>query len=650
MGSRGGGKPFGSGANTSLSSKGKNVAEASGPAVEQLSQGVADIGLDSVQDDGEWEVIAKKSKNRAGSSAAKPWGSQNTNNKAWGNPDVIQKLGMRNNGGSGRNPGNAWSTQPVDPRGPTGRGAARPQTFNRGMQSNYAAPQPVIRPPLEHGWSWQARAGATPLRSSEDQKKEENDEVKKENDDYDDKDDEDDGDSLDDTDDELLSEDFDSDTSQQSHETRKKSRWFKKFFDSLDSLSIEEVNEPARQWHCPACQGGPGAIDWYRGLQPLITHAKTKGSKRVKLHRELAELLDEELSRRGTSVIPAGEVFGKWKGLKDDEKDHEIVWPPMVIVMNTRLEQDDNDKWLGMGNQELLDYFSGYAAVKARHSYGPQGHRGMSILIFESSARGYLEAERLHKHFAEQGTDRNAWDRRRVLFYQGGKRQLYGYMALKEDLDLFNQHSQGKSRLKYELRSYHEMVVNQIRQMAEDNQQLIYLKNKVVKEQRHSEQLEKYCGIVAEKLRKTIEENRIVRQRTQMHHEQNKEELDFQEQFFKEQLQTIRDQREAKEEDFEKLQQDKRQQVKELNANPSNTEEYRSRVEKVEEFIELQDKEMEEYVAERDNLIEEHGEKMTAMKRRHLEEELEMEKEYDARLASLMKKYTPNQAEGSAKV
>jgi hypothetical protein len=76
----------------------------------------------------------------------------------------------------------------------------------------------------------------------------------------------------------------------------------------------------------------------------LITHAKTKGSKRVKLHRELAELLDEELSRRGTSVIPAGEVFGKWKGLKDDEKDHEIVWPPMVIVMNTRLEQDDNDK------------------------------------------------------------------------------------------------------------------------------------------------------------------------------------------------------------------------------------------------------------------------------------------------------------------
>lgn len=99
-----------------------------------------------------------------------------------------------------------------------------------------------------------------------------------------------------------------------------------------------------------------------------------------------------------------------------------------------------------MGNQELLDNFSSYAAVKARHSYGPQGHRGMSVLIFEASARGYLEAERLHKHFAEQGTHRDAWNHRgRVLFCPGGNRQLYGFIAVKEDLDIFNQHSPGYS-------------------------------------------------------------------------------------------------------------------------------------------------------------------------------------------------------------
>ena len=108
-------------------------------------------------------------------------------------------------------------------------------------------------------------------------------------------------------------------------------------------------------------------------------------------------------------------------------------------------------QWVGMGNQELLDYFSSYDAVKARHAYGPQGHRGMSLLIFEASARGYLEAERLHKHFAGQGTDRNAWERNRVRFSAGGNRQLYGYMAMKEDLDIFNEHTKGSLSLSLSL-------------------------------------------------------------------------------------------------------------------------------------------------------------------------------------------------------
>ncbi|KDP24215.1 hypothetical protein JCGZ_25872 [Jatropha curcas] len=649
MSSRGGGgKPLLSGGGNNSSSKGKKASEVSVPKVGELSQGVADISLDAAQDNGEWEVISRKSKNRAGSSAAKPWGTQNSNPKAWGHPDAVPKLGAQSNGGSGKLSGNAWTTQAFDSKRSIGRGNTRPQSSNKNSYvATQPVTQPVILPPLQHGWNWQSRAGASAPKGSEDgQKKDDDIYVNKENDDDEEDDEDDDG--MDDTDDELLSDDFDSDASQQSHETRKKSRWFKKFFESLDSLTVEEINEPARQWHCPACQGGPGAIDWYRGLQPLMTHAKTKGSKRVRLHRELAELLDEELHRRGTSVIPAGEVFGKWKGLKDEEKDHEIVWPPMVIIMNTRLELDENEKWIGMGNQELLDFFGGYAAVKARHSYGPQGHRGMSVLIFESSARGYLEAERLDKHFAEQGTDRIAWDRRRVLFHPGGKRQLYGYMATKEDLDFFNQHSQGRSKLKYDLRSYREMVVRQINQMSEDNQQLIWLKSKVVKEQMRTKTLEESLEIVSDKLRKTTEENRIVRQRTQMHHEQSQEELDYQEQFFKDQLNYIHQARDAKEEDFEKLQQEEREKAKQLSANPSNAEEYRRRVEEMEKFIQFQDKEMEDYVAERDGLIKAHEEKFAAMKRRHWEEEMELEKQFDAELTSLMGKYSPHPNEGSA--
>ncbi|XVE83477.1 hypothetical protein DITRI_Ditri16bG0091200 [Diplodiscus trichospermus] len=598
------------------------------------------MNLDSAQDDGDWEVIQKKSKNRAGSSAARPWGPQNSNPKPWG--------GMRGNAGAGRASGNSWASHNADSRMATGRGNTRPQTFNKSSENNHVPPHPIIRPPLEHGWNWPSRAGSDPSKGLQDSYRKDNvnTEVEKDND-TDDVEDETDDDAVDDSDDELLTDDFDSDSSQKSHESRKKNRWFKKFFEILDGLSIEEINDPARQWHCPACQGGPGSIDWYRGLQPLVTHAKTKGSKRVKIHRELAELLDEELRRRGTSVIPAGEAFGKWRGLKDEEKDYEIVWPPMVMILNTRLEQDENDKWLGMGNQELLDYFSSYAAVKARHSYGPQGHRGMSVLIFESTARGYLEAERLDKHFSEQGTHREAWQRRQVLFYPGGKRQLYGYMATKEDLDSFNQHSQGKSRLKFEMRSYQEMVVKQIRQMSEDNQQLIFYKNKVAKEQRLKSALEESFGIVSEKLRKTMEENRIVRQRTKMQHEQNKEEMDFQEQFFKEQIKYIHEARDEKEENFEKLQQRQREKVKQSNPNPSNTEEYRSRADEIAKFIKFQDEEMEAFVAERDKLIKVHEEKMAKMKQRHWEEEVELEKEFDTELSHLMAKYSPDSSKVS---
>jgi hypothetical protein len=74
-----------------------------------------------------------------------------------------------------------------------------------------------------------------------------------------------------------------------------------------------------------------------------MNHAKTEGSKRVKVHRELAVLLDEELRRKGTTVVTAGEAFGIWIGLKVAEKDYEIVWPPMVIIQNTKLEQDENN-------------------------------------------------------------------------------------------------------------------------------------------------------------------------------------------------------------------------------------------------------------------------------------------------------------------
>lgn len=111
-----------------------------------------------------------------------------------------------------------------------------------------------------------------------------------------------------------------------------------------------------------------------------------------------------------------------------------------------------------MGNQELLDYFKeDYAVTKARHAYGPSGHRGMGLLLFESSAVGYIEAERLHRHFVAQGTDRNAWNLRKDRFVPGGKRQLHGFLAGKEDMEVFNKHCQGT--FSYKLNAFYSMYM-----------------------------------------------------------------------------------------------------------------------------------------------------------------------------------------------
>lgn len=152
----------------------------------------------------------------------------------------------------------------------------------------------------------------------------------------------------DDSDDAFLS---DGSETVQSHEDQKKSKCFRDFFQDLESMSEIQISEHDRQWHCPACKGGPGAIDWFRGLGPLATHARTMRSRRVKLHRTFADVLEEELRLRRTGASSGGmqgqSTFGKWKGIHDDNdvaSVQMIVWPPIIVIQNTQLEQDEQGK------------------------------------------------------------------------------------------------------------------------------------------------------------------------------------------------------------------------------------------------------------------------------------------------------------------
>lgn len=458
---------------------------------------------------------------------------------------------------------------------------------------------------------------------------------------------------LDDDSDWMGSDTGDSDASVKSLETRKRNKWFQSFFTDLDDFTNEQILEHHREWHCPACHGGVGAIDWYRGLQPLIAHAKTCRTKRIGLHREFAKVLEEELEMRRAGSGTLGETkFGKWKGLRnaDATKDLMIVWPPMVIIQNTQLDQDEQDKWIGMGNKELLEMFKQYSPVKARHAYGPQGHRGMSLVIFAESPTGYYQAERLTKAFRDDGKGREQWDRlSKIIFHPGGDRILYGYMATAEDMEIFNRHSSGKSKLKWELKRYNEAVAEPLSQMDKDNQQLHYYKFKVQKQKEHSKVLEKSMSMFARKLELREEEIAVIRQRARDQHEENQREMDDLERTYKDRILQLQrnvtkrereiqeKQEEFQQEHIERCQQLEKKLGEEQQPKQANVEEAIARQT---EIVELSLRESEEYECNKRELLKQQHIRKTEFMRRQYEEALEFEKGLDRERQELLNRYS----------
>ncbi|CAK8530228.1 unnamed protein product [Lathyrus sativus] len=586
----------------------EHVYTASGSKFNQLSRNVCGADLNSGKI-GDSKVI----------SVSIPWCSPNSSSNAWSNLKWIQKISNKGNGNTNLQ---VKSDSPKTGLDGNENGVSKDEKLPNCVEVDTA--------PSKDCKDGECNGEGIPKLHSENN----DDEIVDSESDI----------VFDSDDDDISLDDTDSDTGEKSHEGSKKSKWFWKFFDNLSKLTVDEINSQAMRWHCPACQDGVGAIDWYHGLQPLLNHARTVKARRARLHRAFAETLEEECYRRGAPLVMVGEAYGLWEGLDKKVKDHEIVWPPMVLIMNTKYEMDKNNKWTGMGNQELLDCFSDYAALKARHSYGPHGHRGMSVLIFEASTAGYLEAVRLHKHFKEQGRDKEAWNHCKKLFVPGGKRQLYGYLASKEDLDVFNRHSRGKSKLKFELRSYQEMVESKIKHINEDGQQLGTFKDMIAKEQLKSKVFADTLCKVSDRLRKATEENHVVRERTRKHHQQNKEEMDAQEAFFLDQMQIIHQAISAKEDEFAKLQQAKREVIS-ANGDSSAQKGGNNIMENISSFMKSQDKDKGQFETERDNILKMHEEKQLALKKKQLQEQVELAKELENELTQLMKKHALNQSQ-----
>ena len=72
---------------------------------------------------------------------------------------------------------------------------------------------------------------------------------------------------------------------------------------------------------------------------------------------------------------------------------------------------------------------------------------------------------------------------------------------------------------------YREMVVNAIRQMGEDNPQLLWLKNRVSELQGRAKYLDESNTMLKEKVHKEVKEKEILRRRACQQHEQTLEEV-----------------------------------------------------------------------------------------------------------------------------
>ncbi|KAK1393124.1 Protein SUPPRESSOR OF GENE SILENCING 3 [Heracleum sosnowskyi] len=316
----------------------------------------------------------------------------------------------------------------------------------------------------------------------------------------------------------------------------------------------------------------------------------------------------------------------------------------MVIIWNTLLEKDENEKWLGMGSSELLDYFNASGAVSSKHSYGPQGHRGMSLLIFEASAIGFIAAEQLSSLFEDDAIGKEAWARdshSQNSFVPGGQRQLYGYMAEKGDLDSFNQHAHDKPLQKFEMRSYQEVVLSQLTQMSEENQLLILYKNKVEKLTKELEVLRGSFNTVGEKMRKVSEENRIVRERTKLHHKEIKEQMDEQEEFHRKTFKLVDDVRKETEEKLKMMQQEREETNQYMETLSAEYRQSRNRLETGSASILSQQKDTDIYAEER-KLLKHQEQRMAELNMRQYEEKVKLEEEFSAEFARLMEKRNPH--------
>ncbi|CAM6094349.1 unnamed protein product [Calypogeia fissa] len=198
--------------------------------------------------------------------------------------------------------------------------------------------------------------------------------------------------------------------------------------------------------HCLVCGKGSKT---YSDIYELITHAQHSQvqSKRIDhmgFRKALIDVLKLDIKEPSAGNI--------------DAEEDMIVWPPIVVVENTRTGMGADRRWEGVTNSEMALVLNelGHLHGRAKSIWDKFGHRGIVHVEFEPTQEGLQEAERLHNYYLQNGRGRVQWDIIRPFktglpgfdnvpegpdftlldeVTKTTKRVLYGYLALKKDVD-----------------------------------------------------------------------------------------------------------------------------------------------------------------------------------------------------------------------
>lgn len=258
------------------------------------------------------------------------------------------------------------------------------------------------------------------------------------------------------------------------------------FLDGLDSPSNEDLENEKQNWKCLVCEGGPGKTQWWGGLRKLTSHLLNKTQIwRPEEHREFGLKLVSKLEERGVKLFSGfpkmEEICSRSKGVQRERFLQPVVWPPMVLVVNTHLYPTEDGKWVGISNKELEEYFRNYRFItRFKQSWGEEGHRGKSLLIFEARHEGYNEAIRLCFQFCVEGRGRDSWIRkeRGFLFDQNKRPKFYGWMATMEDIRRFNQYF--RKPVEAEIQDWGEVVEEPMRQAMIEGERVGFLEIELI--------------------------------------------------------------------------------------------------------------------------------------------------------------------------